>query len=283
MLKQGRDRVTVNGVELSIDVRGEGPPLLFTTPGWGVSIHGYRHLQPLEERFTVIWMETRGTGESSAPPDGDYRLSSFTSDAEALREALGFDRWWIAGHSYGGVLAQDYMAHHPDRCLGVILLCTLVPADPTNFDDLLERGMARAGDPGCDEALQAFPQPATTDEEATQKIVDIMPLYFRTLEAAQIFGAECEGMSCRAAAMVAEDHGNVDRTSIDILPSIDVPTVILAGSDDFVCSPPKNQRIHHAIQGSKFVLVEEAGHFPWFENPEQFWSGLHSALDSLQS
>jgi pimeloyl-ACP methyl ester carboxylesterase len=29
------------------------------------------------------------------------------------------------------------------------------------------------------------------------------------------------------------------------------------------------------------VLVENAGHFPWFENPDQFWSGLNSALESL--
>jgi proline iminopeptidase len=83
--------------------------------------------------------------------------------------------------------------------------------------------------------------------------------------------------------MVAEEHHNIDRSSIDVLPTIDVPTVIVAGSGDFVCSPPKNLRIHHAIRGSKFVLVENAGHFPWFENPDQFWSGLHSALDSFQA
>lgn len=282
MLKQGRDRIAVNGVELSIDVRGEGPPLLLSTPGWGPSIHGYRHLEPLEERFTVIWTETRGSGESSAPPDGDYRISSFTSDADALREKLGIDRWWIAGHSFGGAIAQDYIVHHPDRCLGAILLCTLVPADPTNFEDILERAMARAGGPGCDDALAAFPQPVTTDEEATQKLASIMPLFFRTLEASQQFIVACEGMTCRVEAMVAEDHENVDRASIDMLPTVDVPTVIVAATDDFVCSPPKNQRVHHAIPGSKFVLVEKAGHFPWFENPDQFWAGLNSALDSLQ-
>ena len=71
----GPQRVELNGVELSIEIRGDGPPLYFPTPGWGASIHGYRHLQPLEERFTVVWTETRGTGQSSAPADDDYRLS----------------------------------------------------------------------------------------------------------------------------------------------------------------------------------------------------------------
>ncbi len=281
MLERGRRRIAVNDVELSLEVRGEGPPLLFTTPGWGASIHGYRHLQPLEERFTVIWLETRGTGESSAPSDGDYRLSRFAADAEGIRQALGIERWWVAGHSFGGVLAQDYMAHHPDRCLGAILLCTMVPLDPTNFDDILERGLARAGDPGCDDALAAFPRPVSTDADATAMLADIMPLYFRELETADRFLEECEGMSCRVNAMVAEEHQNIDRVSTEILPTIEIPTVVIAGSDDFVCSPPKNQQVHNLIPGSKFVLVEEAGHFPWFENPGQFWNGLDSAIASL--
>ncbi len=173
------------------------PPLLFTTPGWGASIHGYRHLQPLEERFTVIWLETRGTGESTALADDDYRLSRFAADAEGVREALGIERWWVAGHSFGGVLAQDYMAHHPERCLGAILLCTMVPLDPSNFDDILERGLARAGNPGCDDALAAFSRSVSTDAEATAMLAEIMPLYFRELETASRFLQECEGMSCR--------------------------------------------------------------------------------------
>lgn len=281
MLESGRTRIPVNGVELSVAVSGSGPPLLFTTPGWGASIHGYQHLQPLEERFTVVWVETRGTGESTAPADDDYRLSRFASDAEGIREALDIERWWVAGHSFGGVLVQDYMAHHPDRCLGAILLCTMVPLDPTNFEDIIQRGMARAGEPGCDDALAAFPKPVTTDAEATAMLAEIMPLYFRELETAQRFIEECEGMSCRVAAMVAEEHQSIDRSSIEILPTLDIPAVVVAGTDDFVCSPPKNQKVHNLIPGSKFVLVEKAGHFPWFENPDQFWSGLDSAIAAL--
>lgn len=281
MLAHGKHMVAVGDVELSIEIGGDGPPLLFTTPGWGASMHVYRHLRPLEERFTLIWTETRGTGASSAPADDDYRLPSFTADAEALREALGIERWWVAGHSTGGVLAQHYVAHHPERCLGAILLCTYLPLEPGRLDDIIARGTARAGEPGCDDALAAFPVPATTDEEATKKIGDILPLYFCDVAAAERFKEECAGMSCRAAAMVAEDPANLDRSAVEVLPTLDLPTIVVAASDDFVCSPPWNQQIHHLIPGSKFVLVENAGHFPWFENPAQFWSGLDHALSTL--
>ena len=284
MLEQGKRRVPVNGVELSIEVAGAGagPPLLFVTPGWGVNIAAYRGLRPLEQRFTVIWCETRGTGESTAPEDHDYRLSTFTSDAEALRDALGIEGWWLAGHSFGGALVQDYIAHHPDRSLGSILLCTLPAGDPANFEEIIARGTARAGEPGCDDALAAMSTVPTTDDEALQLLADIMPLYFRDLDACHRFLAETDGVSCRVDAMVAESPQCIDRRVADgLLSTIDVPSVVLAASDDFVCSPPRGQIVHHTLRGSKFVLVEEAGHFPWFEQPERFWSGLHRAIDSL--
>ena len=283
MLSTGTHRVDVNGVSLAIEIAGHGPPLLFTTPGWGVNLAGYRGLRPLEDRFTVIWCETRGTGESSAPTDGDYRLSTFTADFEALRVALGVEVWWMAGHSWGGALVQDYIAHHSDRALGAILLCTLPAGDPANFDEIVTRGMARAGEPGCDDALAAFPHVPTTDDEAVDWLAAIMPLYFRDLEACNRFLAETDGMSCRVAAMVAEGPDGVDRTVVDgLLQAADVPCVVLSATDDFVCSPPRGLLVHHAIAGSKFVLIEEAGHFPWFEQPESFWSSLDHAIGALR-
>lgn len=90
-------------------------------------------------------------------------------------------------------------------------------------------------------------------------------------------------MSCRVAAMVAENAENLDRSAVGLLPSLDLPVVIVAATDDFLCSPPWNQQLHHLIPGSKFVLVENAGHFPWFENPSQFWSGLTGALEALEA
>lgn len=283
MLAHGKHMVDVGDVALSVEISGAGPPMLFTTPGWGVSIHAYRHLRRLEERFTVIWTETRGTGESVAPADDDYRLASFTADAEALRIALGLDRWWVAGHSTGGVLAQHYIAHHADRCLGAIVMCSYLPLEPGRFDDIVERATARAGDPGCDGAIEAFPRPVATDDEATKKLGALLPLYFRDLQTAERFMSECSGLSCRVAAMVAEDDANLDRTAIELLPMTEFPVVVVAASNDFVCAPRWNQQIHHLIPGSKFVLIEDAGHFPWFEQPDQFWSGLDDALSALQA
>ena len=65
------------------------------------------------------------------------------------------------------------------------------------------------------------------------------------------------------------------------LSELDVPAVIVVGDDDFICSPAQAMRIHLALKRSKLVLVEQAGHFPWLEQPEAFYSGLESALRGL--
>lgn len=56
---------------------------------------------------------------------------------------------------------------------------------------------------------------------------------------------------------------------------------IVVESDDFVCSPVQAQRLHLGIQCSKLLLIEEAGHFLWIEQPEAFFSGTRKFLPAL--
>jgi proline iminopeptidase len=56
---------------------------------------------------------------------------------------------------------------------------------------------------------------------------------------------------------------------------------VVVGSHDFICSPLHAHRLHLGIAGSKFVLIEKAGHFPWFEQPNQFFSKVKEGLAAL--
>lgn len=283
MLTTGHHQIKANGLELSVEIAGEGPPLLFLTPGFGPSIEAFKQLRPLEERFTVFWTETRGTGRSEAPPYGDYKLSSFTRDAEALREALGIDRWWIGGHAWSTVIAQDYAAHHPERCAGSVQVCPgIAGAEERHFQQqTMPRIRARADHPLVAAALEALPLEAATDAEALAKMSKVAPIYFHQPEQAKAFLDDIPGFSIRVGAMKAQLPPTSDRTVRDVLPTLDLPTVLLAGLSDPICSPAVAQEVHHLLPDSKVVMVEDAGHFPWFEARDQFWAGLDSALGAL--
>ncbi len=52
------------------------------------------------------------------------------------------------------------------------------------------------------------------------------------------------------------------------------------GGEDAMCSVTAANAIHTAIPGSKLVVVENSGHFPWIEQPEVFWKHVHEFLSS---
>lgn len=61
---------TTNDVELSYSIAGAGPPLVVTSPGWGIGSDYLKHgLKPLLEYFTIVFVTTRGSGRSTRPAD----------------------------------------------------------------------------------------------------------------------------------------------------------------------------------------------------------------------
>jgi haloacetate dehalogenase len=98
-------------------VGGSGPPLLL--------IHGYpqSHLmwarvsRELAAKYTVVAMDLRGYGQSSAPPSqkGErYTKRVMAKDAVALMDALGHSRFAVAGHDRGGRVAYRLALDHPE-------------------------------------------------------------------------------------------------------------------------------------------------------------------------
>jgi pimeloyl-ACP methyl ester carboxylesterase len=62
--------------------------------------------------------------------------------------------------------------------------------------------------------------------------------------------------------------------STDLLPSINVPTLLLVGSEDGLTSPEEMRGLQQGIAGSRLVEIPGAGHLPNFENAEEFTAAL---------
>lgn len=75
----------------------------------------------LARRFRVLALDQRGHGESDKPDDG-YDFASTVGDLAAFVEELDLERPVIAGHSWGGNVAIEYAATHPERTAGLVLV-----------------------------------------------------------------------------------------------------------------------------------------------------------------
>jgi pimeloyl-ACP methyl ester carboxylesterase len=76
---------------------------------------------PLAERFHVLALDQRGHGESDKPDSG-YDFASVTGDLLAFIDELSLARPIVAGHSWGGNVALEVAATHPERPAGIVLV-----------------------------------------------------------------------------------------------------------------------------------------------------------------
>src|SRR4051812_8615096 len=140
-------RVTVNGVNLAVEVRGEGPPVLL--------IHGYpldrtiwRHQIDSLEGFRRIAPDLRGMGQSDAPDLG-YNMSIYAADLVALLDVFGVEDVVLCGLSMGGYVALEFVRQHRSRVRGLVLMDTRADADTPEVRRTRDGAAAAARDRGA--------------------------------------------------------------------------------------------------------------------------------------
>jgi pimeloyl-ACP methyl ester carboxylesterase len=93
---------------------GDGPPLLLVH-GWPQTWYAWRLIMPaLARGFAVVAPDQRGTGLSGKPEDG-YDTGTLAADLVALMDALGHQRFAVAGHDTGMWIGYALAADHPGR------------------------------------------------------------------------------------------------------------------------------------------------------------------------
>jgi haloacetate dehalogenase len=128
-----RQRIDLGEITLSVNMGGEGPPLIL--------LHGYpqNHMcwakiaPTLARSFRVIVPDLRGYGDSDAPPDDEghtvYSKRRMALDIVALADRLGIGRFHILGHDRGARVTYRLALDHPDRVIRVGIVEVIPTAD----------------------------------------------------------------------------------------------------------------------------------------------------------
>ena len=108
---------------------GSGEPVVLLH-GWPQSWYAWRKIIPaLAQRYTVIAPDLRGLGDSSRPLDG-YDKRTIAEDIwKLMGEHLGFARYFLVGHDWGGPVAFALAAAHPEAVRRLVMLDAAVPGD----------------------------------------------------------------------------------------------------------------------------------------------------------
>jgi pimeloyl-ACP methyl ester carboxylesterase len=114
---------------------GRGPRRIIALHGWFGSAGSWEAYAKVldEERFSYAFMDYRGYG-GAKNMKGEFTMQEISSDALALADALGWERFSLIGHSMGGKAVQQVLAEAPARVQKLVAL-TPVPASGVPFDD----------------------------------------------------------------------------------------------------------------------------------------------------
>src|SRR3954452_15713367 len=113
--------VDTGELRLHAVIGGDGPPLLLVH-GWPETWYAWRLLMPaLARDFQVVAVDQRGLGLSDKP-QGGYDTGTLAGDLVALMDALGHQRFAVAGHDTGFAISYALAADHPDRVARMALL-----------------------------------------------------------------------------------------------------------------------------------------------------------------
>ncbi|MBW7961645.1 alpha/beta hydrolase [Bradyrhizobium sp. BR 10261] len=112
-----RSRIKTSGAEINTFVKGDGAPLLLLHGHPQTLVCWHKVAPKLAERFTVVLTDIRGYGDSSKPDGGKdsiaYSKREMARDQVEVMRALGFERFFAAGHDRGGRVLHRLLLDHP--------------------------------------------------------------------------------------------------------------------------------------------------------------------------
>jgi pimeloyl-ACP methyl ester carboxylesterase len=122
---------TSDNVRIRYYVRGNGPPVMACQGGpANISDTLANALAPLEDAFTLVYHDYRGSGRSEVAPSATYTYERMADDLDELRVHLGHERVGVLAHSMGGFIGLNYALRHPEPCAGVVLVGTTPTGNP---------------------------------------------------------------------------------------------------------------------------------------------------------
>ena len=279
-------RVPLRDVSLYVDVVGHGDPVVLMHGGPSADLWTMGAFRRLSDQFTLVFYDHRCNGRSTGPDVASMTWENLTADADALREHLGFDRWAVLGHSFGGHVALEYALRYPHRVSRLVLVDT--GADARWARENAPRVLSQRG--YKPEKVELVRRWFTGGFEPRE----YLPIFWR------ISGAYMPKHGWRGMANELAEGGWRTRirpaplqyagrsllpgwSLVDRLGEITAPTLLIAGREDFVFPPECQRELHDGIRGSQLVLVDGAGHNPQDENPAQVMSALRPFLTGVQA
>lgn len=248
-----------DGIKLHYEVHGSGAESVVLIPGLGLSGLAWGPVTELfqQRSHRAVVVEPRGSGDSDTP-DEHYTGEMVAADLLAVLDAAEVDAAHLVGLSMGGMISQDFVLRSPDRVKSLVLLSTFGSPDQW-FNRLFHFRKDLIREMGILEHFRVY------------LMFVFSPFAFRNIPE-QIVRIETslQQRPPDTAAYLRQIDYCLEHDVSGKLGSVEVPTLVLTGSHDFLTPVPLGRELADAIPGAEYRQFEGASHGLWLEYSEDF-------------
>jgi proline iminopeptidase len=256
---------------------GSGPPVVMLHPGPGldgsVFLPGAQRVAAAGYR--VLLADLPGSGRS---PAVDWTLAAAARAVDEFVTELALEDWTLLGHSFGGYVAMQYMVDFPGRAARLVASDT--DAEEDEPDDAPEDPFEGLPADVVESVKAAFERENTVANARDCREVweGQMPFFADDPEKAN---AMLRDVVFQPEAHRSRDWG--DLHALGALAAADIPVLVIVGEHDRPTPPAASRRIAATAPNSELVVIENAGHFPFAEQPDRYWPALIDWLNRTSS
>jgi pimeloyl-ACP methyl ester carboxylesterase len=271
-----------SGAELLVVRYGptEGPALVFTH-GWGADRRDWLYaINALPPNLHVVVWDLPGLGESSRPRDDDFSMEKLAADLDRVVTSLQGRPVILVGHSVGGILNLEYARRYPQKLgrevRGIVQANTTYtnPVETKKNAELSRKLQEPVLEPLLHLVSWTSPVARVFGWLAYQSGLAHLQL------ASQSFaGAETWGQLDQMARYAYRSSPGVVSKGVlamlrwdgsDVLPRINVPTLIISGDQDVTTLPAASDRMAKDIRSATRVSIGQAAHLGPVEQHRQY-------------
>jgi proline iminopeptidase len=286
--------VSIRGKRLYVEDSGphDAPALLYLHGGPGSGSFDFSLYQRvrLSKTLRLIVIDQRGVLRSDAIADKEpFGVQDLVDDCEALRAHLGLAQWAVLGHSFGGYLALDYAAQHPERVNRVLF------ENPAWSFDLSARYLMRVGaralqksgkEKQAKQALVYAEAPATMPaDEVWDNFSNTMNTLGPAKDDIYVHGPDKHffdgivkqsGLSKENWSRGGHQQSLLykeKKVFVSLVPrlhDLKMPALLLKGRYDAVTGPDQIAAFLHNVPNNRMVVFENSAHFDHVEEADRF-------------
>jgi len=240
-------------------------------------------LKPLADQFTLIFYDHRSNGHSEGADVSSMTWENLTADADALREKLGFDKWAVLGHSFGGNVALEYALRYPQSLSHLVLMDT--GGDQWWVQRNAPEILARQGySAGAVQAARRFFNGQVTVGEYFPTVFRFFKAYSYRINLLRTVYDIVSGPSTKfrpEATIFGYSQLLNGWTVMDRLSEIQTPALVMAGRHDFLFPPEHQAILADRLPKAKLMLIERAGHNPQMERPAKVVQAIRDFMTAV--